>query len=228
MWECIGWDRVRHACRIEEIMNADLYVSILEDELQQSLKYQEKEIENVVFQQDNDSKHTSKKTKNWLKNHGFRTVVWPPQSPDLNPIEYLWSHVKRKLGEYETKPKGVGELWKRLQKEQENIGKEVCQNLISSMPRRIEAVLKAKGGYTKYQRYYFNQPKSEDQNCYNALLALITLQCGNRTPDMDKPGYRLKAKKQGYLTVFEFPYLVQPSPRYSLNIELVPNIVTVL
>ena len=35
----MGWDGVGHACRIEEIMDADLYVSILEDELQQSLEY---------------------------------------------------------------------------------------------------------------------------------------------------------------------------------------------
>ena len=83
------WDGVGHACRIEGTMDADLYVSILEDELQQSLEYWEKEVENVVFQQDNDPKHTSKKAKNWLKDHGFRTVVWPPQSPDLNPIEHL-------------------------------------------------------------------------------------------------------------------------------------------
>ena len=32
----------------------------------------------------------------------------------------------------------------------EKISVEKCQNLIESMPRRIQAVLKAKGGYTKY------------------------------------------------------------------------------
>ena len=42
------------------------------------------------------------------------------------------------------------ELWERVQKEWEAIPAYVCQNLISSMPRRVHAVLQAKGGYTKY------------------------------------------------------------------------------
>ena len=56
---------------------------------------------------------------------------------------------KKKLGEYEEPPSGVHELWDWFQ-EWEKIEPPVCQNLIESMPRRIEAVLKAKGGYTKY------------------------------------------------------------------------------
>ena len=35
-------------------------------------------------------------------------------------------------------------------KEWNNIPSEVCQNLIESMPRRLEAVIKAKRGHTKY------------------------------------------------------------------------------
>ena len=42
------------------------------------------------------------------------------------------------------------ELWERVEEEWEKIGVEVCQNLIESMPRRIVALLKAKGGYIKY------------------------------------------------------------------------------
>ena len=47
-------------------------------------------------------------------------------------------------------PRGVEELWERCQVEWEKIPKEVCQNLIESMPRRVQAIIKAKGGYTKY------------------------------------------------------------------------------
>jgi hypothetical protein len=75
---------------------------------------------------------------------------WPAQSPDLNPIEHLWRHLKRKLAEHEIPRKGILELWDRVEVEWNKIPPEVCQNLIESMPRRIEAVIKAKGGYTKY------------------------------------------------------------------------------
>ena len=43
-----------------------------------------------------------------------------------------------------------GVVGERIEKEWEDIPTSECQKLIESMPRRIEAVIKAKGGYTKY------------------------------------------------------------------------------
>ena len=79
-------------------------------------------------------------------------MVWPAQSPDLNPIEHLWGCLKkRRLAEHENSPNGIHELCERVQVEWERIPVEECQKLIESMPRRVQAVLKAKGGYTGYQ-----------------------------------------------------------------------------
>jgi len=75
---------------------------------------------------------------------------WPAQSPDLNPIEHLWWHLKRRLGEYEIEPKGMQELWERVEHEWNAIPPQVCINYIDSMRRRVSAVLKARGGYSKY------------------------------------------------------------------------------
>ena len=42
------------------------------------------------------------------------------------------------------------QLEKAIIKEWDQIGDEVTRNLVESMPRRLEAVIKANGGHTKY------------------------------------------------------------------------------
>jgi hypothetical protein len=54
------------------------------------------------------------------------------------------------LEEFEEPASSVNELWDRVQKLWEGIPKEECQKLIESMLRRLAAVIKAMGGYTKY------------------------------------------------------------------------------
>ena len=63
----------------------------------------------------------------------------------------LWHFVKNQLKEYDEPPSGVNELWERVQKVWEEIQAEVCQNLIVSMPSRIQAIVKAQGGYTNIE-----------------------------------------------------------------------------
>jgi transposase len=150
LWGCMLWEGAGYATRIEGKMDAELYTAILEDELQQTLDYYGKTPQDIIFQQDNDPKHTSKRAQKWFKDHGFTVMIWPAQSPDINPIEHLWVHIKTKLGEWEEPPQGIQELWERVQKLWDEIPASVCQNLIESMPRRVEALYKAKGGHTKY------------------------------------------------------------------------------
>ena len=102
------------------------------------------------FQQDNNPKCTSQKSQKWFKDNNIQVLLWPAQSPDLNPIEHLWDYLKHQFQKDETSPCRAYELWDRLVEKWNAIAPEVCQNLIESMPRRIEAVIRTKGGHTKY------------------------------------------------------------------------------
>src|SRR6266568_3076492 len=150
IWGCMTWEGVGYATKIDGKMDGDLYISILDNELQATMDFYDVTADNIILQQDNDPKHTCKKAKKWFQDNGMQVLTWPAQSPDFNPIEHLWSHLKRKLGEYEEPPRGINELWERIQVVWDIIPAVECQKLIESMPRRVEAVLRAKGGYTKY------------------------------------------------------------------------------
>jgi transposase len=150
VWGCMGWNGVGVLTEVQGIMNADQYVDILGHGVGQSMENLEMDLDTAIFQQDNDPKHTSKKADKWFEDNQIHLMVWPAQSPDLNPIEHLWDHLKRQLNKYPKPPSGCHELWERVAEEWNNIPPETCQGLIESMPRRIKAVLSAKGGHTKY------------------------------------------------------------------------------
>ncbi len=101
-----------------------------------------------IFQQDLAPAHTSKGTKSWFNDHGVTVLDWPANWPDLNPIENLWAIVKRKMRD--TRPNNADDLKSAIKATWASITREQCHMLIASMPCRIDAVIHAKVGPTKY------------------------------------------------------------------------------
>jgi len=75
-------------------------------------------------------------------------IDWPANSPDLNPIENLWSIVKHNVEK--RMPENISELKQYLVEEWEKIPCSMLSNLVSSMKRRWQMILDSNGERIDY------------------------------------------------------------------------------
>ncbi len=90
--------------------------------------------------------HVTKQTEFLEHNNEFTLLKCPPQSPDLNPIEHIWDVEIRII---DVQPGNLQQLRDAIMSIWTTISEECFQHLVESMPQRIKAVLKAKGGPTR-------------------------------------------------------------------------------
>lgn len=111
----------------------------------------ETEDEDFILQEDGATCHTGNYTTFWKDGHQIqRFDMWPAQSPDLNPIEHLWSCLERVIHQMTPIIKNVDELKTALNVAWEGIHVDLAKRLVDSMKDRCQAVIDAKGGPTKY------------------------------------------------------------------------------
>ncbi len=103
----------------------------------------------LLFMQDNARGHSAKATVADLGQRGIQCIEWPPYSPDLNPIEYVWDWMKDYIEEhyghlgdpgYERRRIWVNEAW-------EAVPDWYLYQLFTSMPKRCLDVIAAHGGH---------------------------------------------------------------------------------
>ncbi|GFY11498.1 transposable element Tcb1 transposase [Trichonephila clavipes] len=75
---------------------------------------------------------------------------WPARSPDLSPIENMWSLVAQRLTQITPPAATPDQLWQRVEVSWSALPQEHILSLFESMPRRVETVISNNGGYSGY------------------------------------------------------------------------------
>ncbi|XP_043516826.1 uncharacterized protein LOC122532274 [Frieseomelitta varia] len=96
VWGCMAANGVGNLVFIDGIMDKMNYLNILWGHLSSSATKLQL-VSNYYFQHDNDSKHTAYIVKQWALYNTPHVLSIPPQSPDVNPIENLWTEIERRL-----------------------------------------------------------------------------------------------------------------------------------
>ena len=95
--------------------------------------------------QDNDPKHVSKSTQEYMEQNNVNWFRSPAESPDLNPIENLWAEMKHFISA-KAKPKNKAELEEALQAFWQTVTPEKCQRYINHIHKVIPRVIEHNGG----------------------------------------------------------------------------------
>ena len=117
VWSCFSWWGVGSLVFIEGTLDQNGHVNIMSNHLVPYLKQVDEQCHGVIFQDDNAPSHVAEYTTWWRQTHSINRMPWPAQSPDLNPIEHLWDHLKRQIRKRRPFPTSTAELKAALQDE---------------------------------------------------------------------------------------------------------------
>jgi hypothetical protein len=109
----------------------------------------------IHFQQDYSSIHDSHVVQKWLLPQAeVKLTDWLLRAPDMNPIENMWSEVKRTMQETwpVLPPTNSDELWSLVSDAWDEVALSQCYvwSLSESMTRRMKSVVEAEGSWTFY------------------------------------------------------------------------------
>jgi hypothetical protein len=105
-----------------------------------------------VFQQDSAPAHRARATVEFLRHSTPEFIspdLWPPNSPDLNPVDYkIWGCLQHLV--YQKRVRDVSELKQRLVEVWSEFGQTIVDKAVDEWRKRLQACIRAKGHYFEH------------------------------------------------------------------------------
>lgn len=133
---------------IEETMNQLQYINQVLQPVVQPFSYAAGS--DLLCMHDNARPHTALQIRDWFQEENIAVLPWPPQAPDLNPIEHVWDMLQRSLTPLMAGIQGRRAFEIALQEQWALLPQAAIDKCILSMPRRCRAVINSRDGNTQY------------------------------------------------------------------------------
>jgi transposase len=149
VWGCISHDCKLDLVTIQGQLTGDQYIR---DVLQPVVPHFDNHplATRPVYMNDNARTHRSRAVTAYFQSKAVTSVPWPAMSPDLNPIGHIWDMLGRRIHAQEPPVQSIRQLQVALHREWQQLSQHDIRRLTGGMRRRVEAVIQARGGYTRY------------------------------------------------------------------------------
>ena len=131
----------------EGVINGAEYLKLLKDVVLPEIRAAPFD---AIYQQDNAPAHKKREVMAFLKAQTFETLDWPPQSPDLSPIEWIWNVLKMKIKAMNPRPRGKNALIENVLRLWDEFEDEMRFKIVDTFEKRIEQCIARNGGFTDF------------------------------------------------------------------------------
>jgi len=150
-WGCFSYLGRGPLVVVPGTQNQDTYKEMLLEELLPEIKHVREEFgTELLFMQDNAPCHKAASVTDFLTRNRIETIKWPPSSPDLNPIENLWSIIKMRRQKKFGIPHSKQELIEQVQDIWLSLELDTLRNLCNSIEKRLRQCIERNGKPTDY------------------------------------------------------------------------------
>ena len=150
-WGCFSSFGLGPLVALEGNQNQHSYKETLQRYLLPEIEAAKREFGiDMTFMQDNAPCHKTNMIKDFLATNKVATLDWPPQSPDMNPIENLWHIIKVRRQKKYGFPHTKVDLIEQIFQIWEEVDGDLLANLANSVEKRLREVVRMEGRPTKY------------------------------------------------------------------------------
>jgi hypothetical protein len=132
---------------VKDTINGERYLRLLQTTVVPEIEASETPL---IFQQDNAPPHKTADVRAYLGDQDFKTLEWPPQSPDLSPIETIWNVANMKLKAMEPRPRTPARIRNAMLDIWDSLEEQMRIDLCDSLRDRLRECIRNKGEMTTF------------------------------------------------------------------------------